>query len=390
MEILLRVAINIQEGESLSINTNPGHLEFARDLAQIASEITLQPVNIVVVIDGKPGDVIDVSPILNEKLASLPTRGVLLRIDDTEDRQWEIAADVQTIVKEPALLQRAGNLGPPQLDKPVAPWAIVPVPGPLWAKRLLGNRATELDLYGRLADALLLNQEQPLQSWKEHIARIDYRLALLNRLDIEYLELTNGAGTRLRLAPVSESRWRGGVRKLADGRAFLPLLPPDRVSMLVDRTATEGVIHTTGPFPLLGGTVSGAKFEFTGGVVSACSAEQGEHLLKAALAVDEGILHLGECSLVEHGSRLSHVADHFGYRGFDENSISTLTLGMGEAFHLEALETYTDEMELQQKTGCNVSNLRIRFPIGDDNLTIIAHQSDGLDMVIMRDGRFLT
>jgi len=390
MEILLRVAINIQEGESLSINTNPGHLDFARDLAQLAAETTLQPVNVVVVTEGKPGDVLEVKPILNELLSKPAIQGALLRIDDTEDRQWDFSADPQVVVKEPALLQRTGNLAPPQLDRQVAPWSIVPVPGPVWARRLLGEHATEQDLYERLADVLMLNQTDPQQAWKEHVSLIDYRLATLNRLDVDYYEIRSGTGTSVRISPVVESRWRGGVRKLGTGRAFIPQLPPDRVSMLADRTFTEGVVHASRPFPLLGGVVKGAKIEFTQGAVSSFSADAGEELLAAALQVDEGINRLSEFSLVEHGSTLSQLADTFGYKGFDENSMSSLVLGMGEAFHLEALDMYTDEMELQDKTGCNVSNLRFRLPIGDENLSVIAYLVDGSNTTIMQNGKFLT
>lgn len=389
MEILLSVVMNIQEGESLSINTNPGHLDFARDLAQIASETTLQPVHIVPIEEGSPGEVITVSPIEHEQSPLPPLRAALLRLDDTEDRDWDFSADPQQIAQDFALLQKVGNLAPPQLDRQVAPWSIAAVPGPVWARRLLGNHATEQQLWDVLAPVFKIEDKDPQHAWREHISLLDSRLANLNRLEVETFEIRNETGTRLTLAPVLESRWRGGVRKLENGRAFVPHLPLDRVSMLVDRSTTTGILRTTKPFPLLGGMVEGAVLEFSQGRIVSFDAASGKELLKIALGMDEGASRMGECSLVEKGSALTHIADVFGYAGFDENHTSTITLGMGEAFHLEALDTYSDELELQEQTGCNVSNLRVRLPIGDDNLSFTARLIDGDEIIIMHNGQFL-
>lgn len=389
MEILLSVVMNIQEGESLSINTNPGHLDFARDLAQIASETTLQPVHVVSIEDGKPGDVISVAPIENEQSSMPAMHAALLRLDDTEDRDWEFTADATEISRNMALLQKVGNLAPPQLDRQVAPWSIVAVPGPVWARELLGRNASEQQLWELLAPVLKLDSDDPQQAWKEHVSHLDRLLASLNRMDVESYGLSSKAGSRLTLAPVEQSRWRGGVRKLANGRAFLPTLPLDRVSMLPDRNTTTGILRTTKPFPLLGGMVEDAVLEFSQGKIISFEASSGNELLEVALGMDEGATRLGECSLVEHGTGLSRIANFFGHVGFDENHIASMTLGMGEAFHLEALETYADEMELQEQTGCNVSDLRVRMPIGDEELSFTARLIDGSEIPIMQDGEFV-
>lgn len=389
MELLLKMVIRIQEGESLSINTNPSHLDFARDLAQTASEITLQPVHVVLIEEGVPGEVFSVTPILTEESSQPPVRSALVRIDDTEDRDWDFTADAADIVKQPALMQKVGNLAPPQMDRQVAPWAIVAVPGPVWARRLLGRNSTEEQLWKQLAPVFKLDTANPLEAWSNHIAMLDRRLATLNRMDVESYEITTAKGTRLTLEAVEESRWRGGVRKLDNGRTFLPLLPLDRVSMLVNRTTSNGIVHTSAPFPLLGGIVEDAVFELSQGSVTSFDAKRGLHLLEAALNIDEGARKLGELSLVEHGSVLQSISDTFGYSGFDENRSATLTLGMGETFHLEALDTYEDELDLQNQTGCNVSDLRARIPIGDASMMVTARMLDGSSEIIMQNGVFL-
>ncbi|MFA6646109.1 MAG: aminopeptidase, partial [Sphaerochaetaceae bacterium] len=81
--------------------------------------------------------------------------------------------------------------------------------------------------------------------------------------------------------------------------------------------------------------------------------------------------------------------DCYGYRGFDENTTSTFLLGMGEASHIEALSEYADEQELMEKTGCNVSTVRIRIPFGTPNLQITAQSQDGFVQLLMQSGAFI-
>lgn len=389
MDIILYIALNIQEGESLSINVNPSHLEFARDLAQRASEITLQQVNIVVIQNGIPGDAIAVTPVMHDLMSAPPTSFALLRIDDTEDRKWTIEADPLEISKSMTLLQKAGNLAPPQLDRQVAPWSVVAVPGPSWAARLLGPRATADDLWEALADTLKLTAANPREAWRDQVSLISHRLSELNRHDIETLRLQSSQ-TDISVSLAAESRWRGGIGVLPNGRAFLPYLPLDRVSMLPDRTATEGTLVASGPFPLLGGVVEHASITFSQGVAVDFDARKGKKLLAIAFGIDEGAKRLGELSLVDGDAPLERIpACHFGYAGFDENATSSVTMGMGEAQHLEALESYADALELQEQTGCNTSDLRVRIPIGTSDLSVTASLSDGTCIDIMYGGRLI-
>jgi len=383
------MAISIREGDSLSINTNPSHLDFARELAQTASESTLQPVHIVVIEDGVPGDVLEVAPVMHEQSLAPPTGAALLRLDDTEDRDWDFTADPVDMVQDMALLQKAGNLAPPQLDKQVAPWAVVPVPGPVWARRILGKTATEEDLWKALGPVFKLDSPNPLRAWQDQVTWIDHRLSLLNRQEVVSWHIRSDEGTDLSVSAVDQSRWRGGVRRLESGRTFIPLLPLERVSMLVERLEGRGVVKASRPFRLLGGLVEGAGFELAQGTIVDFDADKGKELLALALAMDSGSAKLGELSLVDEHSQLGTLAHHFGYSGFDENLTSSVTIGMGETYHLEALDTYADEMELQEQTGCNVSTLRARIPIGTGNLQVSARLDDGSEVLFMQNGVFL-
>ncbi len=387
MDIIVHAVLGLQQDEGLSINTDPSHVEFALDLAQVASEITLQQVSVVVIDEGHPRDALHVVPVEHELSPHNPSGYVLLRLDDTEQR-IPIGQPPDAIVRDFALLQQAGNLAPPQLDRPVAPWAVVAVPGPHLAQAVLGPYAVEQDLWSFLSPVLKLDRDDPVQAWKEQTVLINRRMSDLNRLDSQHLRITT-ASTDLTVALVQQSRWRNGVLRLASGRTFLPRLPLDRVTMLPDRQVTNGVLCASRSFPLLGGTVEGALFEFESGKVVRYDATHGKELLDLAFKFDEGARYLGEVSLVDQDVQLAQLSFATGYCGFDENAGSSILFGMGESSHLEALDMYEDAYHLQQETGCNASDIRFRVPFGDGSLRVDSLDSDEFVTTIMHNGLFI-
>ena len=388
MQYIIQVVLNLQEGESLSINANTSHVEFAKDLAQEASEITLQPVYIVPIKAGIPGDALTITPLLQEQAALPPSSAVLLRIDNTEDREWEIEEDPATVAENLALLQKAGNLAPPQLDREVAPWAVIPVPGPRWAKRILGKNATEDDLWKFFDKTLQLSSKDLRQVGKKRASTISQQLLFLNQFEDKTLHITD-THTDITISMNADSRWRSGIYKLPNGRAFTPYIPLARVSMLPDLDSISGTITSSQPFSVLGGKVEQATFTFLHGELIKYEAKVGQELLEIALAIDKGACRLSEISLVDARLAFPQITDCYGYRGFDENTTSTFLLGMGEASHIEALSEYADEQELMEKTGCNVSTVRIRIPFGTPNLQITAQSQDGFVQLLMQSGAFI-
>ena len=387
IDLLIHLVLQLREGEALSVNTDGTHVDFAVDLAQTASETTRQEVHVVVITAGKPTDVLSYTPIVHDRLASPPTRAVLLRIDDTEELPRMLTGNPSDMIKDLGALQRSGNLAPPQLNKPVAPWAVIAVPGPAWARHVLGSNADSQMLWNHFGHVLGLDRSDHAQHWKEHLSLIRHRTATLNRLDPVELRII-GEGTDLTLRPVPESRWRDGITTLADGRAFLPYIPPERVSMLADRFMTRGTITVAHPFSCLGREIAQARFTFFEGKVIDFDASSGKEALGTLLQADEGASRLSELSLVDRNNPLAWDLRRYGHLGFDENQGCSIVIGTGGASHLEALHTYADEQELQRETGCNVSIVRGRIPFGGSDLSVIAMLSDGSETIIMENGMF--
>ena len=119
------------------------------------------------------------------------------------------------------LLQRFGLLAPPQLNKPLSPWAVIAVPGPLWAKHLYGS-VNELDaLWENFAKALFLDYDNYKEKWEEHLLVLQNRMRTFNRLEVDYFHI-KGDGTDLVLKGCEMGRWRSGLYVLQDVGPFIP------------------------------------------------------------------------------------------------------------------------------------------------------------------------
>jgi aminopeptidase len=385
--VILHSAIHIQQGESLSINTNPSLLAYARELAQLASETTLQQVNIVVIDKGVPKDVLYANPVEHEQMITPPTSYALLRLDDTEDRDWEFHEDPENVLGNMALLQKAGILGAPPLTRQVAPWALMAIPGPIWASRLFGEGATEEELWRLFTYVMKLDAKDPIGAWDEQARLIHYRLQALNALPVARVHIQN-ATTDLTFSLVKESHWRGGRQVLADGRSFIPQLPLERVSAIPERSSVSGTISASRPIRLLGRMVENAVFTFAEGRVVDAQASVGAELLRQVLSIDQGASRLGEIALVDEDSPLRGFGDYFGYCGFDDNLSSSIAFGVVDSLHLDDNTGFEDENDLQARTGCNISDIHLVVKFGTRDTKVNVLLSDGVEINIMHDGSF--
>ncbi|MGI6432808.1 MAG: aminopeptidase [Sphaerochaetaceae bacterium] len=381
INFIITDTLQLQAGEALSINASRSHFDFAQDLAQQAVETTLLPVHLVIIDAGKPKEVHTYDPQITKQYTDPPLRSVLLRIDDTEHRSLELHQELEQISQSPALLQQGGNLGSPQLNQPVAPWSVIPVPGPLWALQILGDQATKTDLW-KLFDTILFQQEP----WIEALSVLKQRMRELNRLELVRLQL-KGPNIDLRLDIVEQSRFRCGLHTLNDGREFVPYLPPFRLSSLLNRDGASGTFSSSEPFYLFGKLIEKARFTFFQGELIDVDAAQGKEVLTQAFGLDDGASRLSEISLVEADNPYAAFRKPTGYQGFDACRTNSLVFGMGEASHIEALAQYDDEDDLQRCTGCNTSLLHLRIPIGALDVTGYDELDDEIE--IMRNGHFV-
>ncbi len=388
--LILETMVRIQEGDALSINTEDITLPFAKLLAAMASEITMQPVNIVVMKHGQPQGVIPVEPIEHDVLRPQPTGAAMLRIVDTENRKWKEPEDLAAACADLVQLQRYEHLAEPLIfDRRIAvPWAVVHVPGPNWTKHLLGEDNHEDALWNLLQDIWKLDEEQADKAWDNQIQLLHYRKRLLESLHIERL-LFRTQGTELSVGVAANAHWEGGLQTLPSGRSFISSLPLEELFIAADRTTAKGVLTATRPMNLFGEQVLGATFTVQNGEVIAWNAEHGKHLLDAYFKIDAGARHVGELALADENTAISRAIDRYGVSLLDRHRTTRIRFGAANPACLDAGAEIDNEEQLQSRTTFNISNVVCDCPIGDGGLVVTAVTSKGDEIVLMEHGVFI-
>lgn len=388
--LILETMIRIQEGDALSINTEEISLPFAKLLAAIASEMTMQPVNIVVMKHGQPQGVIPVEPVEHDVLRPQPTGAAMIRIVDTENRQWGEPEDLATVCADLVQLQQYEHLAEPLIfDRRIAvPWAVVHVPGPNWTKYLLGEDNHEDALWNLLQDIWKLDEEQADKAWDNQIQMLHYRKRLLESLHIVRLRF-HTQGTELSIGVATKAHWEGGLQTLPNGRTFISSIPLEELFIAADRTTAEGTLSATRPMYLFGEQVVGATFTIQDGEVVAWNAEHGKHLLDAFFKIDSGARHIGELALADENTAIARAIDRYGVSLLDRHRTTRIRFGAANLACLDADAEINDEEQLQAMTTFNISNVVCDCPIGDGGLVVTAITADGSEVELMNHGVFI-
>lgn len=388
--LILETMVRIQEGDALSINTEETALPFARTLAAMASEMTMQPVNIVVMRHGQPQGVIPVEPVEHDVLRPQPTGAAMIRIVDTENREWSEPDDLATACADLVELQRHEHLAEPLIfDRRIAvPWAVVHVPGPNWTKYLLGEDNHEDALWNLLQDIWKLDDEQTEKAWENQIQLLHYRKKLLESLHISRLRFQTG-GTDLTIGIAKDAHWEGGLQTLPNGRSFLPSLPLEELYIATDRDSAEGTVSSTRPITIFGEQVVGATFTVHKGEVVSWSAEHGQHLLDAFFSIDSGARRIGELALADENTAVSRAATHYGVALLDRHRTTRVRFGASNLSCLNPASGIEDEEKLQALTAFNISNVVCDCPIGDEGLVVTAIASGNKEIPLMEHGVFI-
>ncbi|MBJ7471033.1 MAG: aminopeptidase [Solirubrobacteraceae bacterium] len=164
--------------------------------------------------------------------------------------------------------------------------------------------------------ALMLDQPDPAGAWADLSAvqaRLCERLTQATEIRIE------GPGTDLTLR-VDGRTWRNsdGKRNLPSGEVFTG----------PHESSANGVVQFQVPSYRPGGVVRGARLVFKDGEVVEATAEEGEDVLQAELATDDGARYLGELGI----GTSPGIDRPTGTTLLDEKITGTVHLAIGQSY----------------------------------------------------------
>lgn len=265
-------------------------------------------------------------------------------------------------------------------------WTIIGAPSEGWAKLVFPELETAEAveaLWEAIFKAVRVDRENPVQAWHEHNDTLHAKRAYLN--DKQYKKLHYRApGTDLTIELPDNHVWMGGTAVNEAGRPFNPNVPTEEVFTSPRREGTHGVVRSSKPLSYQGNLIENFSLTFENGKVTHFTAEKGYESLEAMLNMDEAARYLGEAALVPHRSPISESGLIFFNTLYDENASNHLALG--EAFpHCLQGGTAMSREELDQ-AGLNKSIIHVDFMIGSAEMDIDGITADGQAEPVFRNG----
>jgi aminopeptidase len=392
--LVVRVGVNVQPGQQVVINCLPEQAEAARAVAAEAYRVGASRVDI------------DYSD------PHLQRAAVLHAPEDQlgSVRPSEIAKVRAWSDDRPAVISLTGNPFPTLMDgldaerlakstpigliQEVMPivttnqvaWTVVGAPTPGWAASV--GVADVAALWDAVAVAMRLDEADPQQAWRDHIAKLTARAAILNRRSFDRVRY-RGPGTDITIGLAPESLWVGGSLENQDGVEFVPNMPTEEVFFSPDWRRAEGILRTTAPFFLstMGAIVEDLELELRDGTITGVSAARGEAEVQQQFELIPRSRHLGEVAIVDADSRVATTGLVYKDMLYDENVGSHIAWGMGYPTAFQGALDQTPEERIG--SGLNQANTHVDIVVGSPEVQIDGIHADGSVVPVTRGNEFV-
>ncbi|HEX7063919.1 MAG TPA: aminopeptidase [Bacillales bacterium] len=396
-ELLVKVALNIQDGQKLRINAAIENADFVRKITRKAYQAGAKKVY---------ANLYD--PMIKRiTFEEAPEEGL------GEFPQWEVQAYQELIDEGGALLEIAaldpdllngidperiaisrkaagkvmGRFKDAQTNGDIS-WCIASVPSQNWAAKIFPDLNSEEQveaLWEQIFYTTRVDKEDPVAAWKEQIQNLQEKADYLNSKQLKKLHY-KASGTDLTIQLADEHLWKAASFTTKKGIRFLPNVPTEEVFTMPHKNGVSGTVSSTKPLNYGGNLIENFSLTFEDGKVVDYQAEKGYESLKSILETDEGARRLGEVALVPHDSPISNSELIFFNTLFDENASCHIALGNALLLNIKDAENQSKE-ELAEK-GFNQSIAHVDFMIGSADLDIDGENDEGEAIPVFRNGNW--
>ena len=394
-EIAVRLGANVQLGQRVVVRAYPEQYETARVVAAEAYRAGARKVSI---------DYVD-QHLRRAEVEHAPEEalGRALEHELAEARSWgedKVAVISLTGNPNPTLMEgldptRLAKAAPMEFAKIVQPvmltnqiaWTIVAAPTPGWAEAVLGTPDVAR-LWEGIKVSMRLDQEDPVGSWRDHVAALAHRRDLLNARGFDRVRY-RGPGTDLTMGLLPGASWAGGAAVTTDGVEFMPNLPTEEVFTSPDWRRVEGTIQTTAAFFLqtMNTLVEDLRLEVSDGTITGARAARGEEAVRTQFELFPRARHFGEIAIVDRESAVRRSGLVYQDMLYDENVGSHVAWGAGFPSIVHgANERSADD---RVADGLNQSPVHVDVVIGSPEVEIDGIHADGTVVPITRDDTFV-
>jgi aminopeptidase len=267
-------------------------------------------------------------------------------------------------------------------------WCLVAMPTVGWAKKVYPDLSEEdaLEaLFETVFQLCRLDQEDPVAAWEAHIGTLHTRSQYLSEKQYSALRLT-APGTDVTLGMPPGHIWESARIVSQPGVPYVANMPTEEVFSMGHRSIADGTVTSTMPLSYGGTMIEDFSVTFKDGKVVDYKAGKNQKTLGDFIERDDGSSRVGEIALVPHSSPIAQSGKLFFNTLFDENAACHIALGRAYRTCLQGGETMSEEEFMA--AGGNVSLEHVDFMIGSDQMDIDGITADGEAEPVMRKGEF--
>jgi len=398
--LLIRVAVNLQRGQRLTIWKAPVNAApFVRSLTEEAYEAGAAYVDVFWQDDRL--ELIRLTHTLPDTYADRPAWEVEVMESSAQDGGAFLFFDCtcagvfdntpaavvsRAIALENEHLQRVWQF----FVRNTVNWSIATVPTESWARKVY-PALEPADGIRRLWEAIFttcrVDTEDYEARWFRHRKALEQRSDALNRLSLTELRFT-ALGTDLTVGLPPNHTWQHPGFHTTQGLPFIADIPIEEIFTVPDRDRVDGVVRSTRPLVVNGQTLSDFTVRLERGrIVEITGDDRAQRLLTHLLENNDGADRLGEVAIVPEDSLVAMQGHSFYNTIFDENSSCHLAIGRAYRFCMAGGKEMDDPAFVA--AGGNVSPVHVDFMIGSREMSVTGVTTDGTVVSILEAGQWV-
>lgn len=394
-ELAVKVGTNIQQGQTLLINTTVDTIEFTRLVVKEAYKAGAARVTVNYSDDVVARQLFENASVeefekfprwITEQRDELIERGGALLWIDAADPDLMAGIPVEKIsANQKASGKALENYRDAVMNDKIA-WSIIAIPSKKWAAKVFPELPEEEQvpaMWEAIFKTVRIGEGSAVENWQAHLKNLHVRGDLMNEKHFAKLHYT-APGTDLIVGLPDKHIWATGSSKTPQGTEFVANMPTEEVFTLPSKYDVNGYVSSTKPLVYQGNIIDNFKLTFENGVIVKAEAQQGEKLLNELIKADEGSKYIGEIALVPHESPISASGLLYYNTLFDENASNHIAIGAAYPTCYEGgSELSEEEMD---KAGINVSITHEDFMVGSAEMDIDGIHADGTVEAVFRKG----
>jgi aminopeptidase len=378
-DLAVRVGSNVQDGQTLFIGALVEHAPLARAMTRSAYRAGARYVDVRyydqhirrAMIELGPDEALTHSPEWLKTAAHAHVGQAML--GTTGDPEPELLADLDGERVGKARMMDVVEIYRAQMVDRSVNWCGVAYPNEGWATQIFGEPDVER-LWEAVAFCTRLDEDDPVQAWRDHMARLEARAKTLNELSFDAIHYA-GPGTDFTVGLLGNSRWMSALFRTAEGLEYVPNMPTEEVFTTPDRRRAEGTVRSSRPLALNGEIVEGLQLTVRDGRIVDVKADKGADIVRGQIESDDGAAYFGELALVDGTSRVGQTNITYFDTLYDENATCHIAYGFG----------IPETIEGDPGEGMNVATVHTDFMVGGPELEVDGVTADGERVPILRE-----